>query len=89
MKQLSSDAYSAYGRFLRAARAKGRKLGFPELGAAAEIALELEEAEPDREKVERLAAALGLDVADVDGLQAPSEGQAPAPASKVASEVAE
>ena len=67
MKQLSSDAYSAYGRFLRAARAKGRKLGFPELGAAAEIALLLEEAEPDRRRVAKLAAALGLDPEELDG----------------------
>jgi hypothetical protein len=67
MKQLSPTAYARYGTFLRAARAKGRKLGFAELGAAAEIALELEEPEPDRERVAKLAAALGLDLAELDG----------------------
>ena len=74
MKQLSTDAYSTYGRFLKAARAKGRKLGFPELGAAAEIALELEEDEPDRAKVEKLAAALGLDLEDLEALQVGEPG---------------
>ena len=87
MKQLSAEAYTRYGTFLRAARAKGRKLGFAELGAAAEIALELEEPDPDRERVAKLAAALGLDMEDVEGLQQPPEGQPDGGASKQATEV--
>ena len=88
MKQLTAEAYARYGTFLRAARAKGRKLGFPELGAAAEIALELEEPEPDRERVAKLAAALGLDMEDLEGLQTPPEGQPDAGVSMEAKEVA-
>ena len=89
MKQLTAEAYARYGTFLRAARAKGRKLGFPELGAAAEIALELEEPDPDRERVAKLAAALGLDLADVEAAPGAPAGQAGGGTSKVARELAE
>lgn len=68
MKQLSGYRFDAFNRLcsLAAAR-KGSPLDLVDLRACHGLTLALGEPEPDRGRLAKLAAALGLDPEELDG----------------------
>ena len=89
MTILTGYRFDTFNRVCRmAATRKGSPLDLSDMRRAHELTVALGEDEPDRAKVEELAAALGLDLEDVEGLQTPPSGQPDAGASMEAKEVA-
>lgn len=64
MKMMRGTCYTTYNATLRALRARGQRLDFLRMGLAADLALAVEEGDPDR--AAELAERLGLDLEELD-----------------------